>query len=77
MTIQTDNVSEVESSDDSISNLVIDEAELKTIQALSTRQNSKRDIWAADFIEGKGTGQIVLLHGYVLPSELGQMLTNS
>jgi hypothetical protein len=61
--IQGDNISEVAPSKDSIENLVIDEAELEIIQALSTRQNSKRDIWAADFIEGKGTGQVVLLHG--------------
>lgn len=61
--IQADNISEVSPSEESIANLVLDEAELKTIRALSTRQNSKRDIWAADFIEGKGTGQIILLHG--------------
>jgi hypothetical protein len=63
VTIQADNVIELTESNDSISNLVIDEAGLKVIRAMATRQNSKRDIWAADFIEGKGKGQIILLHG--------------
>jgi hypothetical protein len=48
---------------ESISNLVIGQDELKTIQALSNRQNSKAGHWSADFIEGKGSGQIILLHG--------------
>ena len=63
MATRTDNISELILSNESIDNLVLDEAELKTIRALSVRQNSMRDIWAADFIEGKGTGQIILLHG--------------
>ena len=50
-------------SDESISNLVIGQDELETIQALSNRQNSKIRHWSADFIEGKGSGQIILLHG--------------
>ncbi|CVL07341.1 related to TOB3 (member of AAA-ATPase family) [Fusarium proliferatum] len=50
-------------SDESISNLIIAQDELKTIQALSNRQNSEIRHWTADFIEGKGSGQIILLHG--------------
>ncbi|KAK7987012.1 atpase aaa+ type core protein [Apiospora saccharicola] len=50
-------------SDESIENLVLEEDEMRTLKDLSRRQNSKRETWAADFIEGKGTGQIILLHG--------------
>ncbi|KUL88915.1 hypothetical protein ZTR_03489 [Talaromyces verruculosus] len=57
---------------DSISNLVIGEDELRTIRALSNKQNSKTRQWAADFIEGKGTGQIILLHG---PPGVGKTYT--
>lgn len=63
MPIFADYASEVMQSDDSIQHLVLDDDELKTIKALSTRQYSQREAWAADFIEGKGTGQIILLHG--------------
>lgn len=56
-------IQEIVPSLDSISNLIIGEAELQTISALSNRQNSKTKQWSADFIEGKGTGQIILLHG--------------
>ncbi|KAI7974082.1 hypothetical protein EIK77_002947 [Talaromyces pinophilus] len=58
-----DYIREIVPSVDSISNLVIGADELRTIRALSNKQNSKTKQWAADFIEGKGTGQIILLHG--------------
>ncbi|KAL9003808.1 MAG: hypothetical protein Q9188_003350 [Gyalolechia gomerana] len=61
--INADYAQEPVPSNESIENLVIGEVELQTIRALSSRQNHERDIWAADFIEGKGTGQIILLHG--------------
>ncbi|RWA13067.1 hypothetical protein EKO27_g2020 [Xylaria grammica] len=46
--------------------------EIQTIRALATRQNSTKEVWAADFIEGKGTGQIALLHG---PPGVGKTYT--
>ena len=61
--INLDFVQESAPSDDSISNLIIGEDELKIIQAPSFRQNSKNKQWSADFIEGKGSGKIILLHG--------------
>lgn len=61
--IWADYLSEIVPSQESIENLVLGEDELKTIRGLSRRQNSTHDIWAADFIEGKGKGQIILLHG--------------
>lgn len=61
--ISLDYVQESVPSNESISNLVIGADELKTIQALANRQNSKTKQWSADFIEGKGSGQIILLHG--------------
>ncbi|KAK8064511.1 p-loop containing nucleoside triphosphate hydrolase protein [Apiospora phragmitis] len=58
-------IREITKSDESIVNLGLGEAELETIKGLSRRQKSKRATWAADFIEGKGTGQIILLlHGH-------------
>ncbi|KLO90821.1 TOB3 (member of AAA-ATPase family) [Fusarium fujikuroi] len=63
MLISLDYVQESVPSDESISNLIIAQDELKTIQALSNRQNSEIRHWTADFIEGKGSGQIILLHG--------------
>jgi Cdc6-like AAA superfamily ATPase len=63
-----DYIREIVPSVDTISNLVIGEEELRTIRALSNKQNSKSKQWAADFIEGKGTGQIILLHGRHFPS---------
>ncbi|KAL8707332.1 MAG: hypothetical protein Q9220_007622 [cf. Caloplaca sp. 1 TL-2023] len=56
----------------SLTNLVLGSAELEIIRSLSKRQNSKHDIWAADFIDGKGTGQIILLHG---PPGVGKTYT--
>ncbi|KAL8649650.1 MAG: hypothetical protein Q9210_004274 [Variospora velana] len=61
--IEADFCYEVFPSEESIENLVLDKVELETIRGLARRQNSKHDVWAADFIEGKGTGQIILLHG--------------
>ena len=54
---------ETKQSNESMRNLVLGADEKRTLQALATRQNSERQSWAADFIEGKGTGQIILLHG--------------
>ncbi|KAL4917034.1 P-loop containing nucleoside triphosphate hydrolase protein [Aspergillus aurantiobrunneus] len=46
--------------------------ELQTIRALSNRQNGKTKQRSADFIEGKGSGQIILLHG---PPGVGKTYT--
>ncbi|TVY67614.1 hypothetical protein Focb16_v002485 [Fusarium oxysporum f. sp. cubense] len=70
--ISLDYVQESVPSDESISNLIIAEDELKTIQALSNRQNSQTRQWSADSIEGKGSGQIILLHG---PPGVGKTYT--
>ncbi|KAH7469538.1 hypothetical protein FOMA001_g14298 [Fusarium oxysporum f. sp. matthiolae] len=72
MLISLDYVEESVPSDESISNLIIAQDELKTIQALSNRQNSETRHWSADFIEGKGSGQIILLHG---PPGVGKTYT--
>lgn len=62
-----DHVRLLEPSQDSIDNLVlVDPHALETVQALSAKQNSASRSWSADFIEGKGTGQIILLHGKLL-----------
>ncbi|GAM34113.1 hypothetical protein TCE0_015r01483 [Talaromyces pinophilus] len=72
MMTTVDYIREIVPSVDTISNLVIGEEELRTIRALSNKQNSKSKQWAADFIEGKGTGQIILLHG---PPGVGKTYT--
>jgi hypothetical protein len=54
-----------------IDKIVMDPARIKTLKALAgsyIRQNrhgekSERPPWNADFIQGKGQGQIFLLHG--------------
>jgi hypothetical protein len=63
--INTAYMSKVESSHDSIDNLVISESALRTIRALASRRDrtTAQTFWSADFIEGKGVGQIILLHG--------------
>ncbi|KAF5609332.1 TOB3 (member of AAA-ATPase family) [Fusarium subglutinans] len=60
--ISIDHVQESAPSYESISNLIIARDELKTIQALSNRQTHEIRHWSADFIEGKGPGQLILLH---------------
>ncbi|MCJ1386225.1 hypothetical protein MMC17_009351 [Xylographa soralifera] len=71
-TIFTDFISEISSLEEGLHNLSIGENELKIIRALSNRQNRKNKLWAADFIEGKGMGQIILLHG---PPGVGKTYT--
>jgi hypothetical protein len=61
--VRVDRMQTITSSSESIENLVIDKDELNTIRALSNQQSSKIDSWSADFIAGKGSGQIILLHG--------------
>jgi hypothetical protein len=54
-----------------IDNLVMDPIRIKTLKALAgsyVRKNlhgdeMKTEPWNADFIQGKGQGQIILLHG--------------
>ncbi|KAE8556235.1 hypothetical protein EYB25_000935 [Talaromyces marneffei] len=72
MRTSVDYIREVAPSMESISNLIIGEDELRTIRALSNKQNSTAKQWSADFIEGKGTGQIILLHG---PPGVGKTYT--
>lgn len=61
--ISLDYIQESVPSDEIISNLIIGPGELQIIKALSNRQNSHVKHWSVDFIEGKGSGQIILLHG--------------
>lgn len=54
-----------------IQNLVMEQGRKNTLMALTSsfaRLNKKgeqlsRDMWAADFVKGKGSGLIFLLHG--------------
>ncbi|OTA32582.1 hypothetical protein BTJ68_06792 [Hortaea werneckii EXF-2000] len=46
-----------------IKNLQLDPTAVQIVKALSMQQDQSGDSWGADFIEGKGAGQIILLHG--------------
>ncbi|KAI7358780.1 hypothetical protein KC320_g956 [Hortaea werneckii] len=72
MTISLGHVDRVERSNDSIKNLQLDPLAAKIIKALSMQQDQSGDSWGADFIEGKGAGQIILLHG---PPGVGKTYT--
>ncbi|RMY51205.1 hypothetical protein D0865_06484 [Hortaea werneckii] len=62
----------IERSDDSIKNLQLDSSAAQIIKALSMQQDQSGDSWGADFIEGKGAGQVILLHG---PPGVGKTYT--
>lgn len=72
ISVDVSHLTEVKQSTESIDNLIIDAKELKMIKALSDQRNDSAEIWAADFIEGKGSGKIVLLHG---PPGVGKTYT--
>ncbi|KAF5522806.1 ATPase family AAA domain-containing protein 3-B [Colletotrichum aenigma] len=65
------NLSDPQFNENMISHLVMDERRLKTIMALSKSfarltqhgEVMKETRWSADFVRGKGTGLIFLLHG--------------
>lgn len=62
--VSMENVRLIKPSPESINNVVLANPDaLQTLRALSARQNAGLRSWSADFIEGKGAGQIVLLHG--------------
>ncbi|GAB1729922.1 hypothetical protein NU195Hw_Modified_191t1 [Hortaea werneckii] len=72
MIVSLGHVERIEPSEDSIKNLQLDPAAVQIIKALSMQQDQSGDSWGADFIEGKGAGQIILLHG---PPGVGKTYT--
>lgn len=46
-----------------LDSLILDESDKDVIKALARRAVRDDPMWAADFVEGKGEGQIFLLHG--------------
>lgn len=50
-----------------LENVILDEEDLGVIKALSKQSKSAKHVWGADFIRGKGLGQMVLFHGIFLP----------
>ncbi|KAL9621376.1 MAG: hypothetical protein Q9160_004136 [Pyrenula sp. 1 TL-2023] len=65
-------IQDLQASEDSLDNLVIDLDDLSIIKALSHRQKHFSKAWEADFVTGKGSGQILLLHG---PPGVGKTYT--
>src|ERR1700722_15972192 len=50
--------------DDPMSKLILGSTDIDILKALSrTHGNKAPNVWSADFIPGKGEGQIFLLHG--------------
>ncbi|RDW63358.1 hypothetical protein BP6252_10903 [Coleophoma cylindrospora] len=70
--IDVKNLQEVHRAKDPLSNVVIRKEDIEIIKALSFREKNAEKAWGADFIEGKGLGQIVLLHG---PPGVGKTYT--
>jgi hypothetical protein len=48
---------------DPMSNLILGDSDKDVIKALARKYSKHEGVWGADFIEGKGEGQIFLLHG--------------
>jgi hypothetical protein len=67
----------VRSSNTSFNNLVLDEDTEKTVRALMGRLEKKGSAWSADFVEGKGTGGIILLHGEHTPRNTNSNLADA
>lgn len=65
--VDVDNMSEIEwkaSPQEVMKRLILPERDIEMIQALSqTFQKGQPKFWGADFVAGKGEGQIFLLHG--------------
>lgn len=59
-------------SGNSINHLVMEGSALDTIRALASRRQKRAESWSVDYIEGKGAGQIILLHG---PPGVGKTFT--
>ncbi|KAI9766662.1 MAG: hypothetical protein M1839_004785 [Geoglossum umbratile] len=66
-----DKIAELEQ-EGGLENLVPGDADLGVIKALSYRQRNAHNTWRADFVQGKGEGQIILLHG---PPGVGKTYT--
>lgn len=49
--------------EDMMSELILDDSDKDIIRALTRKHAKVDDNWSADYIEGKGEGQIFLLHG--------------
>lgn len=63
MLFEAESLQNLEASDDSLTNLVLDPDDLMILNSLSRHQRHSPHVWDADFIPGKGAGRIVLLHG--------------
>jgi len=48
---------------DPMSTLILDESDKDVVKALARKYSRGQGTWGADFVEGKGEGQIFLLHG--------------
>lgn len=50
---------------DHIGSLIMNESDKDVIKALTRKYAKREQTWGADYMEGKGSGQIFLLHGKV------------
>lgn len=72
MSIDTDLLSDVKRAADPLKHVIIPEDDIMLIKALSFQHPQSQPQWGVDFIEGKGLGKIVLLHG---PPGVGKTYT--
>jgi hypothetical protein len=62
---------------DPMSTLILGESDKDVIKALARKYSKGKDKWGADFIKGKGEGQIFLLHGEPLSRTFSSMKTDN
>ncbi|KAL9115721.1 MAG: hypothetical protein Q9227_000089 [Pyrenula ochraceoflavens] len=72
MMFETQSIQEIPEANDGLANLFMDPDGLEIIKSLSYRQKEVSRTWDADFVRGKGAGQILLLHG---PPGVGKTYT--
>jgi hypothetical protein len=51
---------------DPMSTLILDDSDKDVVKALARKYSRGQATWGADFVEGKGEGQIFLLHGKLI-----------
>lgn len=58
-----DSLTAIDRTENPLKNLVIPSKRLDFIKSLALQTSSPQTQWSADFVHGKGSGHIVLLHG--------------
>jgi hypothetical protein len=54
--------------------LIMEDSDKDVLQALTRKYAQGQEAWGADFTEGKGEGQIFLLHGRMFQNPVEKLL---